>query len=462
MALQPILEKQKNPSPCNSVTKVLDYVIGEPIGKGVFSSIRSVFHTRSKKQYAAKIISKPKLLQCPMGKRILFNETILAPLLNHPCIIEIEEIADTDTQIFQFMRYAEHGDLLRKLRKSPFETSIAIRLIDQLFSAVEYIHGIGICHRDIKLENLLLSKNGLKLCDFGFASLTFNGKVHGNCGSYEYSAPEAIREQEFDGFKADMWSCGVVIYAFLSRRLPFTNVNRDFDFNTPVDYSPIPKDFRHLIQQLLSVDPTKRPNATVCRSYPALKSTQTRLKDPLSSLKIDRSIFSDQVLISRLTQATGIDLKTYQTKLNSEEMNREKLIFLLLKRQDRSWLSPRECPTILPTSSASDSPSKKGFFPLPTINNVAIVEKRMVFSETAANVYSVLHLVSIKQKCCISSPLSLSPTIVLKRSNGAEMRISFSIIDGPEPKKATLVLCADKSSEPLLVPLVKYMERHLK
>ncbi|KAH0788725.1 CAMK family protein kinase [Histomonas meleagridis] len=448
--------------PSNKTNKILDYVIGEPIGKGVFSSIRSAIHARSKKQYAVKIISKTKLLKCPMGKRILFNEAILAPLLNHPCIIEIEEIADNDTQIFQFMRYAEHGDLLRKLRKSPFEISIAIRLIDQLFSAVEYIHGIGICHRDIKLENLLLSKHGLKLCDFGFASLTFNGMVHGNCGSYEYSAPEAIHEQEFNGFKADMWSCGVVIYTILSRRLPFHNVSRDFDFNTPVDYGPIPKDFHQLIQQLLSIDPNKRPNATECRSYPAIKSTQTRRKDPLSSLKIDRMVYSDEILISRLTQVTGIDTTTYNAKLKSNEMNREKLIFLLLKRQDRSWLSPREFPTIMPASSSSQDPSKKGFFPMPTMNNVAIKEKRITFAGTAATVYSSLHNLAIKQKCCISSPLSLSPTIVLQRSDGTEMRMSFSIVDGPGNNEATMVLCADKSSEALMGSFTKYLETHLK
>ena len=362
-------------------------------------------------------------------------------------------MADIDSHIFQFMRFAEHGDLLRKLRKSPFELSIAIRLIDQLFSAVEYIHGLGICHRDIKLENLLLSKHGgLKLCDFGLASMTLNGIVHGNCGSYEYSAPEAIQQQEFDGFKADMWGCGVVIYAILARRLPFSNVSKNFDFNTSVNYSPIPPDFQNLIQMLLSIDPKKRPSATECRSFPFLQSTQIKKRFPLSSLIIDSKLSDESMLISKLSQVLGVPYDQFLKKINSPEMNREKILLKLFKRKNEQISSHMDIPVI-----KHDEP-QKGFFGIPTIVNVEAIEKKVEYPVPSSMAFSVLHSIAIKQKFSVSSPFSSSLTMI---SLDAQYRISFTILDGPEPNQSSIIFFADKSSGNLLNAFIKYLNRHL-
>lgn len=439
-------------------TKAHDYSIGEAIGKGAFSSIRIAYHLRTKKTYAVKIISKNRLSQCPMSKKILFNETILAPLMDHPCIIDIKEMADIDSHIFQFMRFAEYGDLLRKLRKSPFELSITVRLIDQLFSAVEYIHGLGICHRDIKLENLLLSKHGgLKLCDFGFASMTLNGIVHGNCGSYEYSAPEAIQCQEFDGFKADMWSCGVVIYALLARRLPFSNVSKNFDFNnTRVNYAPIPAEFQKLIQMLLSPDPQKRPSATECRAFSCLQSTQIKKRFPLSSLSVDSKICEEMMLISKLSQVLGVPYDAFYKKMVSSEMNREKILLKLFKRKNEQ-ITPR-----MEGQVAKNEETQKGFFGIPTIVNVEVVEKRAMFKVPASVVFSTLHSIAIKQKFSVSSPLSSSPTMIsLEPVDHIQSRLSFTILDGPEPGMTSVLFFADKEASGILNAFLKYLSRHL-
>ena len=439
--------------------KVHDYNIGDQIGRGTFSQIRVAFHFRSKKPYAVKIISKAKLATCPRSKHIFFNETVLAALVDHPCIIDVQEMADSDSQIFQFMRFAEHGDLLHKLRKTPFEMSIAVRLIDQLLSAVEYLHSVGICHRDIKLENILLSRHGgIKLCDFGLASITFNGVITGNCGSYEYSAPEAIRSPEFDGFKADMWSVGVVIYAILSRRLPFPKVTPDYQFNEPIDFTPIPRDFHDLIGQLLSIDPTQRPSATECRALPLLKSQQVRPKIPLSSLRFDNSIMIDrESSVSTLSQVLGMQPDLFNSRLNSQEMNKEKLIYLLFQRkQERIRTGGMDQ---IAFKGNQPTPPKGQFFAPPPIANVAILEKRQNFPTSACTVFAALHSFSIRQKCCVSSPLSISPSIVLHK-DGQEYRVSFHIMD-EAGGSSSIILCADTASADLLSFLMKYLTQKL-
>ncbi|OHT15428.1 CAMK family protein kinase [Tritrichomonas foetus] len=444
----------------DTFVKIHDYVIGDPIGRGTFSSIRVAFHHRSKKPYAVKIISKQKLATCQRSKHILFNETVLAPLVDHPCIIEVQEIADTDSHIFQFMRFAEHGDLLHKLRKTPFETSIVLRLIDQLLSAVEYLHSLGICHRDIKLENILLAKHGgVKLCDFGLATFTFNGQIQGNCGSYEYSAPEAIRSPQFDGFKADMWSCGIVIYAILSRRLPYPNVTPDYDFSDPIDFSLIPKDFVPLIQQLLSIDPSMRPSATECRAMPLLTSQQIRPKLPLSSLRFDGPPDAEdkESIITRLSQVLGMQPDLFNSRISCPEMCREKLLFLLSKRKsERVNLGGND----ISLKPNAPTPPKGQFFAPPPVANVAILERKHSFQTSACTVYAALHSFTIRQKCCISSPLSMSPTIVLHKDK-QEFRVSFYIADEAAGGGCSIMLCADQSSASLLGFIMKYLHEKL-
>lgn len=445
-----------------SVTNVHDYQLGDAIGRGSFSSIRLAFHHRTKKPYAVKIISKQKLWNCNRSKSILFNETVLAPLIEHPSIIDISEIADTESHIYQFMRLAEHGDLLRKLRKTPFEISIGIKLIDQLISAVEYLHSYGICHRDIKLENILLSKHGgLKLCDFGLSTITFDGIIQGHCGSYEYSAPEAINKTEFDGFKADMWSCGVVAYAIIARKLPYNNVTDQYDFTDPVDYSPIPKELQPFIQQLLSIDPEKRPSATKCRSLPIFKSEQIRPKLPLSSLQFnndDPSLRS--LIVSRLSQVLGMQPELFNSRLSNEGFNREKLLFVLFHNKSVRNQLQHNPEAFTEEPNAAPKPKRPLFFAPPPIVNVQIHEKKQIIQQTACTVYSKLHAFLIKQKCCVSSPLSISPSIVLHRDN-AEFRVSFIISDFPNSNSCSILLCADQASSKFLSYIHAYIMEKL-
>lgn len=504
--------------------KVQDYMIGEVIGQGSFGQIRIAFHNRSRIPFAVKIISKSQLMQSRNAKQIFFNETVLAPLVDHPSIIKIVEIVDSPSQIFQFMRLAENGDLLRLLRSSPLEQKFAMRTIDQILSAVEYLHANGIVHRDIKLENILMSKRtGAKLCDFGLSTITFDGKVTGNCGSIEYAAPEAIDQPVYDGFKADMWSVGVVIYAIFTRKLPFQNNTNTptyferYNYDSQIDMTFVPKNMQPLILKLLSIDPNERPSATEARSFPPLSSlstTQLHKKDPLSMLQpFDLSITeSNFTIISKLSQVLHVPHQTVITRLRETTMNRPKLLYnLLLKtsqninfdfnaheRKGNTYClmtsntsastlnSIQKSPSLI--SSNINSNTNSTISNDNTANNKdnsdssldnfneniknsdsetkesdlnSNKELSRVFKANAFTIYDTMHSFLMKNKACMSSPISSAPMIMMKQESGTDIKLFFACKDqNPNEISAILKLYPEPSSMDLSVRIMEYMEKY--
>ncbi|KAK9902575.1 hypothetical protein M0R45_001510 [Rubus argutus] len=104
------------------------------------------------------------------------------------------------------------------------------KLFQQLIDGVSYCHKQGVFHRDLKLENILLDSTGnIKICDFGFSALPqhfrSDGLLHTACGTPNYVAPEILANKGYDGAAADIWSCGVILFAILSGYLPFLDRN---------------------------------------------------------------------------------------------------------------------------------------------------------------------------------------------------------------------------------------------
>jgi serine/threonine protein kinase len=405
--------------------KVSDYIVGETIGSGSFGQVRLAFHQRLKLPFAVKVIAKKSLAAAKHGKSTMFNEMILVPLVDYPSIINVVDIADSSGYIFQFMQLAEHGDLLHRLRTAPLEQSLALRLIDQVLGGVEYLHSLGICHRDIKLENILLTRSGgIKLCDFGLAAITFDGIVKGSWGSFEYSAPEVIAGPQCDGFKADMWSVGIVIYAIFARALPFKNVNRDFAFEEAViDYSCIPPVFRPWIEQLLSIDPDMRPHASEARAFPPLNSTQVRKKAPLSGIPTDLDLTDSIELVSRLSQVLRIEFDQLIVTLHDSRTTLEKLLFRLLQKKVTNRLSD---PLFRGTCRS---------LPL----HEATTTIRVSFPGCSSDVFRRLHSITMGQRCYVSSPITMDPVIV-QATGPTDRRIAFSCVDEGDAKQSVLTL----------------------
>jgi serine/threonine protein kinase len=282
------------------------------------------------------------------------------------------------------------------------------------------------------LENILLTRStGVKLCDFGLAAITFDGIVKGGCGSFEYSAPEVIASPSCNGFKADMWSVGIVIYALFARGLPFRCVTKEFDFATAdVDYSPIPRDIQPLVRALLSLDPEARPHATEARGFPALNSRQVNRKEPLSAVPDELDFTDCDDLVCRLSQIFRAPFDELFSILRRPGRRIEKVIFELAKKK----LAVMNAHPLFRSDRRS----------LPQTPSTSMTI-RQSFLATSADLFKELHSVLMKQRCCVSSPIVPEPVIVPMK-DPSDVRIGFSCVDDVHNKQSvlTLVLHQDK------------------
>ncbi len=163
------------------------------------------------------------------------------------------------------LEYVDGGELFDFLcHRERLEEWEVVRIFRQMMAGLNYCHSFHICHRDLKLENILLDAQlNVKIADFGFAAFQAKGRqLRTPCGTPHYAAPEIINGW-YDGPKADLWSCGVLLYTMLDGQLPWDNDNLDALFETvgKADYT-MPAHFtaeaRHLVWSLLQVDPKRR------------------------------------------------------------------------------------------------------------------------------------------------------------------------------------------------------------
>ena len=411
---------------------VHDYILGRKIGQGSFGTIHMAMHYRTKHPAAVKVLSKRKLQESIFGNVIVFNETVLARLVDHPSILDCFDTAITGSEIFQFMRYAEGGNLLDRLRKSPIELSQSSRIVDQLLSAVEYLHSYGICHRDIKLENILLIKNGMvKLGDLGCASVTTDGNVRGRRGSDGYIAPEVTQMESYNGFKADMWSLGVVLYALFARCLPFGNGFRP-------NLSLIPERFRALVQSLLSSDPNERPNACQARRW---LSNTVAVKEPLSALHAQIHCGESLMTVSKLSQIIQTPLCKLKGRLESDVINREKVLYLLLSRKMQQEGTALR--TVLKNNSNPSQEEK------------VYGHRTEYLKADASLVYAKIHEYLLRQKCCMSSPVSSNMKVIQKK-DGCPIALSMYLNDMDDGRSA-LSLRSSGEADTLAMSIIKHV-----
>lgn len=142
--------------------------------------------------------------------------------LCHPNITELYEFIEMAELKAIVMEFVDGEELYSKLERGHLNEQEAKYLFYQLCVAIDYCHKNGIVHRDVKLENILVTKdNQVKLCDFGLAAEISEDLLDEYCGSVCYTAPEILKFQPYDGRKSDVWSLGVVLYSMLTGYLPF-------------------------------------------------------------------------------------------------------------------------------------------------------------------------------------------------------------------------------------------------
>ncbi|KAL9586372.1 MAG: hypothetical protein Q9212_000944 [Teloschistes hypoglaucus] len=284
------------------------YILGKTLGEGEFGKVRLGWRKEGNNvQVAVKLIRREALGGNPSRLPKIYREINILQELNHPNIVRLHEMTETDKYIGIVLEYASGGELfdfilLHRYLKDPS----ARKLFAQLISGVGYLHKKGIVHRDLKLENLLLDRHkNIIITDFGFAN-TFNphdqldeeieynltnrdfvkrrgleqvqddGKRRGDlmqtsCGSPCYAAPElVVTDSLYTGRKVDVWSCGVILYAMLAGYLPFDddpanpegdNINLLYKYivSTPLTFPEyVTPHARDLLRRILVPDPRKR------------------------------------------------------------------------------------------------------------------------------------------------------------------------------------------------------------
>ena len=264
------------------------YELGKLLGEGTFGKVQLGTDIETGDKVAVKILSKAKLQQQNMGSQIK-KEISIMKLVNHPNVCNLVEVLASSSKIFIVLELVTGGELFDKIVDAgKFSEDEARKYFFQLVSGVLYCHNQGVAHRDLKPENLLLDdSDNLKISDFGLSAMNLAGAdemeggmkelLHTTCGTPNYVAPEVLADKGYDGYKADTWSCGVILYVFLVGYLPFDQPTMALLFKTiaraDFEYPQwVVGDAKDLIGRLLTADPSKRIELKDVLDHPWMKS----------------------------------------------------------------------------------------------------------------------------------------------------------------------------------------------
>ncbi|XP_066316905.1 CBL-interacting protein kinase 5-like [Miscanthus floridulus] len=307
------------------------YELGRMLGQGTFAKVYHGRNLASSQSVAIKVIDKEKVLRVGMIDQIK-REISVMRLVRHPNVVQLHEVMASKSKIYFAMEYVRGGELFTRVARGRLKEDSARRYFHQLIGAVDFCHSRGVYHRDLKPENLLVDEHGnLKVSDFGLSALKEcqkqDGLLHTTCGTPAYVAPEIINKKGYDGAKADIWSCGVILFVLLAGYLPFHDANlmemyrriSRGDVKYPQWFS---SDLRQFMSKLLDPNPNTRITIEKLVEHPWFKKgykPAVMLAQPhgSNSLKDVQVAFStaDNEGGSKVEQPAGSSLKP--TSLNA-------------------------------------------------------------------------------------------------------------------------------------------------
>ncbi|XP_045414520.1 serine/threonine-protein kinase BRSK2 [Lemur catta] len=346
------------------------YRLEKTLGKGQTGLVKLGIHCVTCQKVAIKIVNREKLSESVLMK--VEREIAILKLIEHPHVLKLHDVYENKKYLYLVLEHVSGGELfdylVKKGRLTPKE---ARKFFRQIISALDFCHSHSICHRDLKPENLLLDeKNNIRIADFGMASLQVGDSLlETSCGSPHYACPEVIRGEKYDGRKADVWSCGVILFALLVGALPFDDDNlRQLleKVKRGVFHMPhfIPPDCQSLLRGMIEVDAARRLTLEHIQKHiwyiggknepepeqPAPRKVQIRSLPSLEDIDPD-------VLDSMHSLGCFRDRNKLLQDLLSEEENQEKMIyFLLLDRKERY---PSQEDEDLPPRNEIDPPRKR-------------------------------------------------------------------------------------------------------
>ncbi|XP_004208678.2 SNF-related serine/threonine-protein kinase [Hydra vulgaris] len=205
------------------------YDMERSLGSGHFAVVKLARHVFTGEKVAVKVIDKSKL--DGVAKSHLYQEVRCMKLVQHPNIVRLYEVIDTQTKLYLILEYGDGGDMydhIMRYEGQGISEAKACHYFRQILSAIDYCHKLHVVHRDLKPENVIFFKSQdiAKLTDFGFSNSFMPGeKLYTSCGSLAYSAPEILLGDSYDAPAVDVWSLGVILYMMVCGKGPFNHAN---------------------------------------------------------------------------------------------------------------------------------------------------------------------------------------------------------------------------------------------
>ena len=196
------------------------YKLGRTLGVGAFGKVKEGTSLKNNNKVAIKILNKGDIRKYNLINSVKNEVSSLKLLPSHPHVVNLLEVLESKERLYLVLELVEGGELFDKIKNDgKFNENNGKHYYRQLISGLEFMHKHNICHRDLKLENILIDKNGtLKITDFGLSGLQSGGDdvFKTTLGSPNYVAPEVLIGKGYNGFKADIWSSGVILYVLLA------------------------------------------------------------------------------------------------------------------------------------------------------------------------------------------------------------------------------------------------------
>jgi len=262
------------------------YQLKGDIGRGNFSSVQLAKHGLTDEMVAIKIIDKTKL-DGKMTKMVLREITVM-DACSHPHLVRLYEVVENSQKMHLVMQLAPGRELFTKLSEQGKLSEQRAKIIfSQISSAVSYMHGQGMIHRDIKAENVFFTaRDKVVVGDFGFATRLDKIEQHLTtfCGSPPYAAPELFQDDHYIGPPVDIWALGILLYFLVTGSMPFKagtvaslkHAILEGVFITPSHVSPT---CVQLISNILKRKPSSRYTMSQIASSPWLQGTTWATED---------------------------------------------------------------------------------------------------------------------------------------------------------------------------------------
>ncbi|KAI5697306.1 hypothetical protein M8J75_008390 [Diaphorina citri] len=342
------------------------YDLEETLGRGHFAVVKLARHVFTGEKVAVKVIDKTKL--DPVSQDHLYQEVRCMKLVQHPNVVRLYEVIDTNSKLYLILELGDGGDLYDYIMKhdAGLSETYAREYFAQIVRAISFCHKLHVVHRDLKPENVVFFERlgVVKLTDFGNR---FNPgqKLETSCGSLAYSAPEILLGDSYDAPAVDVWSLGVILYMLVAGQAPFQEANDSETLTMIMDVKyrvpdHVTEECKRLIGRMLVREPEKRASLAEIAADPWLAPA---LQDDALVPLVSRETVSEEdhsFIITKMVNGKIASKEDILEALDKDEYNHITATYYLLAERKLRLLRQPKKPT---TSTSASNHSAAGTLP---------------------------------------------------------------------------------------------------